>query len=91
MQNEKSIASRKVSERDKAIAWHVWQCRVANRMSQFELGMRIGIAHQQINRYETGLNRISAGRLAEIAEALDTPIEYFFRPGPTGETERKAA
>lgn len=91
MQNSKSHEKRRVTERDQAIAWHVWRRRVAAGMSQPELARRIDIAYQQINRYENCTNRISAGRLAEIAEALETPIEYFFRPLPSGALEKRAA
>ena len=38
----------------------------------------VGIKFQQIQKYETGMNRISASRLWDIAKALDVPINYFF-------------
>jgi transcriptional regulator with XRE-family HTH domain len=47
-------------------------------MTQQQLGDRVGIKFQQIQKYETGANRISASRLWDIANALDTPIEFFF-------------
>jgi transcriptional regulator with XRE-family HTH domain len=47
-------------------------------MTQQQLGDRVGIKFQQIQKYETGMNRISASRLWEIAEALNTPVNYFF-------------
>jgi transcriptional regulator with XRE-family HTH domain len=47
-------------------------------MTQQQLGERVGIKFQQVQKYETGMNRISASRLWEIAEALNTPISYFF-------------
>jgi transcriptional regulator with XRE-family HTH domain len=46
--------------------------------TQEELGTGLGISYQQIQKYETGANRISAGRLFEIAGALETDISYFF-------------
>ena len=46
--------------------------------TQEELGAGLGISYQQIQKYETGANRISAGRLFEIASALDVGISYFF-------------
>lgn len=46
--------------------------------TQEELGTGLGISYQQIQKYETGANRISAGRLFEIATALETDIGYFF-------------
>jgi transcriptional regulator with XRE-family HTH domain len=47
-------------------------------MTQQQLGERVGIKFQQVQKYETGMNRISASRLWEIAEALNTPVSYFF-------------
>ncbi|MEM8572892.1 MAG: helix-turn-helix transcriptional regulator, partial [Pseudomonadota bacterium] len=47
-------------------------------MTQQQLADHVGIKFQQIQKYETGMNRISASRLWEIAEALDVPVNYFF-------------
>lgn len=47
-------------------------------MTQQQLGEKVGIKFQQIQKYETGMNRISASRLWDIASALDVPISYFF-------------
>ena len=47
-------------------------------MTQQQLGDKVGIKFQQIQKYETGMNRISASRLFEIASALEAPVSYFF-------------
>jgi len=47
-------------------------------MSQTELGNRVGITFQQIQKYEKGVNRVGAGRLARIAEVLSVPVSFFF-------------
>lgn len=47
-------------------------------MTQVELGERIGVKFQQIHKYETGKNRISASRLWETAAALNVKVGYFF-------------
>ena len=47
-------------------------------MTQQQLGESVGIKFQQIQKYETGMNRISASRLWDIATALDVPISFFF-------------
>ena len=47
-------------------------------MTQQQLGEQVGIKFQQIQKYATGKNRISASRLWDIAQALDVPISYFF-------------
>lgn len=47
-------------------------------MTQQQLADKVGIKFQQIQKYETGMNRISASRLWDIAVALEVPIQYFF-------------
>lgn len=60
-------------------------------MTQQQLAEKVGIKFQQIQKYESGMNRVSASRMWEIAEALDVPIDHFFegleRDG-SGETAR---
>jgi transcriptional regulator with XRE-family HTH domain len=57
--------------------------RLAREMSQEQLGEKLGVTFQQVQKYENGANRVSASRLAEIAGALEVPISYFF-PGANG-------
>lgn len=47
-------------------------------MTQQQLADKVGIKFQQIQKYETGMNRISASRLWDIAEALSVPVSFFF-------------
>ena len=47
-------------------------------MTQQQLADQVGIKFQQIQKYETGMNRVSASRLWDIAEALDVTISFFF-------------
>ena len=47
-------------------------------MTQQQLAEQVGIKFQQIQKYETGANRISASRLWDIAEALDVQVAFFF-------------
>ena len=47
-------------------------------MTQQQLADKVGIKFQQIQKYETGANRVSASRLWEIARALEVPVERFF-------------
>jgi transcriptional regulator with XRE-family HTH domain len=53
-------------------------------MTQQQLGDVIGIKFQQVQKYETGMNRVSASRLWDIAKALDVPVSFFF-DGANGE------
>ncbi|MBB36618.1 MAG: DNA-binding protein [Hirschia sp.] len=56
--------------------------------SQEKLGEMLGLTFQQIQKYEKGVNRISAGRLFEIAKLLDTNISYFFQGAQDSETAK---
>lgn len=47
-------------------------------LSQTELARSVGLTFQQVQKYESGANRISASRLYHIAEALDVPVSFFF-------------
>ena len=47
-------------------------------MTQQQLAERVGIKFQQIQKYETGANRVSASRLWDIAESLDVSVSFFF-------------
>lgn len=47
-------------------------------LTQRQLAAKIGVTYQQAHKYEHGVNRVSAGRLYEIAEALDIPVGYFY-------------
>ena len=51
-------------------------------MTQQTLADLVGIRFQQIQKYETGVNRVSASRLWDIAQALQTPVAYFFEEMP---------
>jgi transcriptional regulator with XRE-family HTH domain len=48
------------------------------KMTLQGLADRLGIAYQQVQKYETGVNRVGAGRLMEIAEILNIPVANFF-------------
>lgn len=47
-------------------------------MTQQQLAEQVGIRFQQIQKYETGANRVSASRLWDIASALGVPVSFFF-------------
>ena len=47
-------------------------------MTQQQLADKVGIKFQQIQKYETGMNRISESRLWDIADALGVTISFFF-------------
>ena len=47
-------------------------------VTQQQLAEKVGIKFQQIQKYETGANRVSASRLWDIAESLDVDVSFFF-------------
>jgi transcriptional regulator with XRE-family HTH domain len=57
--------------------------RLALNMSQQELGVALGVSFQQIQKYERGLNRISAARLYEICKVLKLPFSSMFKSDPS--------
>lgn len=60
-------------------------------VSQERLAEALGITFQQVQKYERGANRVSASKLWEIAQALQTPVAYFYDGLGEGEgsTSRK--
>ena len=52
--------------------------------SQSELARAVGLTFQQIQKYERGLNRVSASRLYDLARVLDVPVSFFFDDMPEG-------
>ena len=63
---------------DVHVGKRVRHCRWLIGMTQQQLAEKVGIKFQQIQKYETGANRISASRLWDIADALNVPVSYFF-------------
>jgi transcriptional regulator with XRE-family HTH domain len=60
--------------------------RVMLGMSQSKLGGMLGVTFQQIQKYEKGSNRISASRLKQAAEVLETSIDFFLEGAPAQPT-----
>jgi len=63
---------------DAHIGDRVRAARKALGISQTMLADALGITFQQLQKYEKGVNRVSAGRLFDIAHALGLPIDYFY-------------
>jgi transcriptional regulator with XRE-family HTH domain len=60
-------------------------------MNQETLANALGLTFQQVQKYEGGANRVSASRLAEVAQVLGVTVSYFFNDlGLAGETEADA-
>ena len=67
-----------VTEIDRLIGKRIQQKRKELRLNASELSEQIGIAQQQLSRYERGENKINVAHLVEIASALNTEIGWFF-------------
>lgn len=77
--NKKAQSGQKnVSNIDKAIGAKINHLRLAAGITRQELAERVGITHQQLQKYEKGINRVTAGRLLDIAHALNIAVSYFF-------------
>lgn len=63
---------------DVAVGRNVRSWRMARGMSQTQLGNRLGVSFQQVQKYEAGGNRISTGRLVKAAATLGVPISALF-------------
>ena len=63
---------------DVHVGQRVRQRRWMVGMTQQQLGNKVGIKFQQIQKYETGADRVSASRLWDITDALDVPVSFFF-------------
>jgi len=69
---------RKPDPYDREVGLRVRTLRQSRRMSQNDVGERLGITFQQIQKYESGANRIGAGRLQRIAEIFEVPVAVLF-------------
>lgn len=71
---------------DALIGERVRSHRLRAKMSQSGLGEALGVSFQQIQKYETGSNRIGCGRLLKIAEVLDCDVAEFYGSANKGAT-----
>jgi transcriptional regulator with XRE-family HTH domain len=74
----KSRASPRAHAADHHVGARIRERRIMLGLSQQQLAQMIGVTYQQAHKYERGLNRISAGKLYEIAQGLGVPVSWFF-------------
>ena len=72
---------------DRHVGARIRERRIMLGLTQQQLADLIGVTYQQAHKYERGINRVSAGRLFEVAQVLSVPVTYFF-DGLSQETER---
>ena len=63
---------------DAYVGQRIRRRRWISGLTQQQLAARVGIRFQQIQKYETGTNRISASRMWDIAAAMEVPVSFFF-------------
>ena len=82
VQASKEKKSRKskgrVSDIDKCVGQRIKAQRHLSGVSQIEMADVLGVTFQQVQKYESGANRVSAGRLYEVSRFLNVPVSYFF-------------
>jgi transcriptional regulator with XRE-family HTH domain len=88
---DKRVSARRADKRDAEVGFRVRSRRLECRLSQTDLANGIGVTFQQVQKYEKGVNRIGAGRLQRISEALDVPITFFFGNSEGGGSTGKSA
>lgn len=66
-------------EIDTFVGARIRERRIMLGMTQHQLAERLGITYQQAHKYERGLNRISAGRLFQLARVLDVDVGFFYQ------------
>jgi transcriptional regulator with XRE-family HTH domain len=67
-----------IDKLDKFIGEKLYLTRISQGFTRQKLALEIGVSHQQIQKYEKGTNRISAGRLLLISCILKKPISFFY-------------
>jgi transcriptional regulator with XRE-family HTH domain len=71
-----------VTDTDRHVSFKVKEARKAARLTQTQLAEALGVRFQQVQKYEAGTDRMSAGVLKKIADALGVPVGVFFEePG----------
>src|SRR5437773_5878356 len=83
MKMERKSRTKAPDARDVDVGRRIRAQRLVCRMSQTELANALGVTFQQVQKYEKGVNRVGAGRLAKIADTLTVPVSFFF-DGATG-------
>lgn len=72
------MAGKAANEVDVAVGARIRNLRLRNKLSQEEVGRRLNVSFQQVQKYEKGTNRVGAGRLSELAKLFEVPVGAFF-------------
>jgi DNA-binding XRE family transcriptional regulator len=77
-------SKKRVNAVDTVVGARIRNLRLRNRLSQSQLGKQLGVTFQQVQKYENGTNRVSAGRLAGLAKLFSVPIAALYGEQKTG-------
>ncbi|MGA7787338.1 MAG: helix-turn-helix transcriptional regulator [Xanthobacteraceae bacterium] len=77
-----AATARQPSNVDQYVAQRIRAKRKAMGLTQSELSVKLGVTFQQMQKYEKGTNRISAGRLYRLCEIFAVDPRYFFEGLP---------
>lgn len=73
-----NIIKSRAGKTDRHVAQRIKMSRIYYGLSQQQLAVAINVSVQQIQKYETGVNRISSGKLYDLAKFLKLPITHFY-------------
>jgi len=79
---DKKVSPRRANAVDAYISARIRERRLEINMTQDDLGKALGISFQQIQKYEKGVNRVSASRLYEICKILNVSMPSMFECDP---------
>lgn len=72
-----SKSKRETTDWDQTIGARLRRARITRDMTQEKLGAELGYTFQQIQKYESGVNRVSTKTLVQVCKILDVPLSYF--------------
>jgi len=76
--SREGVRKRRAGAEDVEIGRKIRALRLERVLSQSGLAEGIGLTFQQVQKYEKGSNRVSAGRLQQIANMLNVPVMFFY-------------
>jgi transcriptional regulator with XRE-family HTH domain len=85
------MPKKKSDPMDVFVGQRVKMARNLISMSQETLGLALKVTFQQVQKYEKGVNRISASKMQLISTALGRPVSWFFDEQPKGKTPTDGA
>lgn len=74
----RSGRGRQPVEADLVVGANIRKLRAENGLTLYDLATQLGLSHQQLQKYETGSNRVSAGVLHHVARIFCVPVDALF-------------